>query len=82
MIVGMSQRRWEPAVLLGWVLLRHPHQMAVHEPCSNLRARGPVDGAPGVRCGVLAAWVHSRRRQRLRDLPVAGPVGLVWVKGR
>ncbi|WP_142027966.1 transposase [Blastococcus colisei] len=31
-------------------------------------------------CGVLAARVHSRRRQLLRDLPVAGPVELVWVK--
>jgi transposase len=37
-------------------------------------------GCPG--CGVLAARVHSRRRQRLRDLPVAGPVELVWVKRR
>ncbi len=33
-------------------------------------------------CGVLAVRVHSRRRQRLRDLPVAGPVELVWVKRR
>ena len=33
-------------------------------------------------CGVLAGRVHSRRRQRLRDLPVAGPVELVWVKRR
>jgi len=33
-------------------------------------------------CGVLALRVHSRRRQRLRDLPVAGPVELVWVKRR
>ena len=24
--------------------------------------------------------VHSRRRQQLRDLPVAGPVELVWIK--
>jgi transposase len=31
-------------------------------------------------CGVLAARVDSRRRQWLRDLPVAGPVELVWVK--
>jgi transposase len=37
-------------------------------------------GCPG--CGVLAVRVHSRRRQRLRDLPVAGPVELVWVKRR
>src|SRR5687768_8201465 len=33
-------------------------------------------------CGVLAGRVHSRRRQRLRDLPVAGPTELVWVKRR
>jgi len=33
-------------------------------------------------CGVLAGRVHSRRRQTLRDLPVAGPVELVWVKRR
>jgi transposase len=33
-------------------------------------------------CGVFAQRVHSRRRQRLRDLPVAGPVELVWVKRR
>jgi len=33
-------------------------------------------------CGVLAGRVHSRRRQRLRDVPVAGPVELVWVKRR
>jgi transposase len=33
-------------------------------------------------CGVLAGRVHSRRRQRLRDLPVAGPVELVWAKRR
>jgi transposase len=33
-------------------------------------------------CGVLAVRVHSRRRQRLRDVPVAGPVQLVWVKRR
>jgi transposase len=33
-------------------------------------------------CGVLALRVHSRRRQRLRDLPVAGPVELIWIKRR
>jgi transposase len=37
-------------------------------------------GCPG--CGVLAGRVHSRRRQQLRDLPVAGPVELVWMKRR
>jgi transposase len=39
--------------------------------------------APGCpQCGVLAVRVHSRRRQRLRDLPIAGPTELVWVKRR
>ena len=33
-------------------------------------------------CGVLAVRRHSRRRQRLRDLPVAGPIELVWLKRR
>src|SRR4051812_4591210 len=33
-------------------------------------------------CGVFAVRVHSRRRQRLRDLPVAGPTKVVWVKRR
>ena len=33
-------------------------------------------------CGVLASRVQSTRRQRLRDLPVAGPVEVVWVKRR
>jgi transposase len=37
-------------------------------------------GCPG--CGVLAVRVHSRRRQRLRDLPVAGPTEVVWVRRR
>ncbi len=31
-------------------------------------------------CGALAVRRHSRRRQRLRDVPTGGPVGLVWVK--
>ncbi len=31
---------------------------------------------------MLAERVHSRRRQRLRDLPVAGSVELVWIKRR
>lgn len=33
-------------------------------------------------CGVVAERVHSRRRQRVRDVPVAGAVELVWVKRR
>ena len=39
--------------------------------------------APGCPvCGVLAVRVHSRRRQRVRNLSVAGPVQLVWIKRR
>lgn len=37
-------------------------------------------GCPG--CGVLASRVHSRRRQRLRDVPAAGAVEVVWRKRR
>jgi transposase len=63
---------------------------------SDYRVLSAVDADDGVRrievestappgcpqCGVLAVRVHSRRRQRLRDLPVAGPVELVWAKRR
>ncbi len=62
----------------------------------DYRVRSAVDAEDGLRrvevestaprgcpqCGVLAVRVHSRRQQRLRDLPVAGPVELVWVKRR
>jgi transposase len=33
-------------------------------------------------CGVISGRVHSRRPQRLRDIPVAGPVEVVWAKRR
>ena len=33
-------------------------------------------------CGVVAARVHSRRRQTVRDVPVGGPVQVVWDKRR
>ena len=64
----------------------------------DYRVLSAVDAPDGVRqvevettdppgcpaCGVLAQRVHSRRRrrQRLRDLPIGGPVELVWVKRR
>lgn len=33
-------------------------------------------------CGVVATRVHGRREQVVRDVPVAGPVRVVWVKRR
>ena len=33
-------------------------------------------------CGVIGTRVHSRRPQRLRDIPVAGPVEVIWAKRR
>jgi transposase len=33
-------------------------------------------------CGVVAVRVHSRRRQRVRDVPIGGPVQVVWDKRR
>lgn len=33
-------------------------------------------------CGVISTRVHSRRPQRLRDIPVAGPVEVIWAKRR
>lgn len=33
-------------------------------------------------CGVLATKVHSRRSQRVRDVPVAGAMEVVWAKRR
>jgi transposase len=33
-------------------------------------------------CGVISDRVHSRRPQRLRDVPVAAPVEVVWAKRR
>jgi transposase len=33
-------------------------------------------------CGVISVRVHSRRRQRIRDVPVAGALEVVWCKRR
>ena len=33
-------------------------------------------------CGVLATKVHSRRSQKVRDVPVAGAIEVVWAKRR
>jgi len=39
-----------------------------------------VPGCPS--CGVVAEVVHARRCQRLRDIPLAGRVEVVWAKRR
>jgi len=33
-------------------------------------------------CGVISTRVHSRRQQRIRDVPVAGAVDVIWCKRR
>ena len=33
-------------------------------------------------CGVISTRRHSRRWQRIRDIPVAGPMGVLWSKRR
>ncbi len=33
-------------------------------------------------CGVISRRVHARREQVVRDVPVAGPVPVVWAKRR
>ena len=33
-------------------------------------------------CGVISIRVHSRRRQRVRDVPVAGATDVIWCKRR
>ena len=41
-----------------------------------------VDDPACPACGVIAVKVHSRRLQRIRDVPVAGAVEVVWAKRR
>jgi transposase len=45
-----------------------------------IEASDVVPGCPS--CGVVSTRVHQRSRQRLRDVPVAGPVTVVWLKRR
>jgi transposase len=55
----------------------------VEDPDGVRRVEVESTDAPGCPvCGVLAQRVHSRRWQRLRDLPVAGPIEVVWLKRR
>lgn len=56
---------------------------ATELPCGGRRVDVESTAPPGCPgCGVVAARVHSRRSQRLRDIPVAGRVELVWRKRR
>jgi len=36
----------------------------------------------GPDCGVISVRVHSRRRQRVRDVPMAGTLEVIWCKRR
>jgi transposase len=45
----------------------------------EVESLAPV-GCPA--CGVIAERVHSRRRQRVRDVPISGAVEVVWRKRR
>ncbi|MGY1685005.1 transposase family protein [Geodermatophilus sp. SYSU D00867] len=45
-------------------------------------ATGTADEAPCPSCGVPSARVHQRRRQRLAEVPIAGPVEMVLVRRR
>lgn len=56
---------------------------AVNLPDGGRRIEVESTDPPGCPdCGVIAERVHSRRRQRLRDIPLAGRVEVVWVKRR
>ncbi len=56
---------------------------AVELPEGGRRITVESTDPPGcTACGVIASKVHSRRWQRLRDIPVAGAVEVVWAKRR
>ena len=78
--------------LYGLTLREHDLQPA-ELPCDRGRrltrgwppghCGGQVVDDPGCpACGVIATKVHSRRLQRVRDVPVAGAVEVVWAKRR
>ena len=47
------------------------------------RVRVEATAEAGCPCyGVISTRVHSRRPQRLRDIPVAGPVEVIWARRR
>lgn len=56
---------------------------AVDLPDDGRRITVEATDPPGcTACGVIATRVHSRRRQYLRDIPVAGATEVVWAKRR
>jgi len=56
---------------------------AVDLPGGGRRVEVETISTPGCpTCGVIASRVHSRRRQRVRDVPVAGAVEVIWCKRR
>lgn len=56
---------------------------AIEVPGAARRVEVESTSAPGCpTCGVISSRVHSRRRQRIRDVPVAGAVEVIWCKRR
>ena len=56
---------------------------AVDLPEGGRRVTVASTDPPGCpECGVIATKAHSRRLQRVRDVPVAGAVEVLWAKRR
>jgi len=56
---------------------------ALDVPGGGRRVEVEATSPPGCpRCGVISVRVHSRRRQRARDIPVGGAVEVIWCKRR
>ena len=56
---------------------------ALDLPNGGRRVEVEATSPPGCpACGVVSVRVHSRRRQRVRDIPVAGSLEVIWCKRR
>ena len=56
---------------------------ALDLPNGGRRVEVEATSPPGCpACGVISVRVHSRRRQRVRDIPVAGSLEVIWCKRR
>jgi transposase len=56
---------------------------ALDVPEGGRRVEVEMTSPPGCpRCGVVSVRVHSRRRQRVRDVPLAGALEVIWCKRR